>query len=202
MLAYLCLTITMPTLFVLACGPLVPLAYVHGRLLWTIAYTVPGPANLFLTSPWSWLLGPLGRTVVALFLATEAVDRTVYRTGCIYSLTSPYPTVHVPLAVALTALLALVALGLFARSAYYLCTDRLIVEVQRDKYMRKLQADPSPLAQQQYEAMRPLCHRWDTESQRIVPIPITSPVSFSLYHAQAILGLALETKPALRRKRG
>ncbi|WFD28713.1 protein S-acyltransferase [Malassezia nana] len=201
MVAYLCLTITMPALFVLACGPLVPLAYVHGRLLWSIAHTVPGPASLFLTSPWSWLLGPLGRAIVALVLATKAVDRTVYRTGSIYSLTTPYPTVHVPLAVALTALLALVTLGLFLRSVYYLCTDRLTVEVQWEKYMRKLQADPSHLAQQQYEAMRPLCHRWDTASQRVVPIPIVSPVSFSFYHAQAILGLTLETKPVLRRKR-
>lgn len=121
--------------------------------------------------------------------ASNAVKYSPYRSGNIYSMTEPRPTVHIPIAVGLLGLLGLLSLGLLVRSMYYLGENRLTVEVQRDKYLRRLQKDRSPKAQSKYETMRPPCYRWDPDQQQIVSIPPPTPASWSLSHIKKLLGL-------------
>lgn len=100
---------------------------------------------------------------------------------------------HVPLAMGLASFVSLFSLGLFLRSMYYLGRNCLTVDVQCEKYLRKLQKDPSPTAKQQWESMQPLPYRWDPAQQQMVPIPLSPPVSWSLSHVRKLLGMPAST---------
>lgn len=121
--------------------------------------------------------------------ASYAVELTPYHSGSIYSMTEPRPTVHVPIAIGLLCLGVLLPLSFFVRSLYYLGENRLTVEVLREKHLCKLQADPSPKAQSRYESMRPLRYRWDPDRQQSYLTPSATVASWSLLHAQNLLGL-------------
>jgi len=71
MLVYLCMMLVLSCLCLLACVPLIRIASIHVQMLWTIGHSVPGTAYTFLSSKWSWLLGPIGRPIVGLILGTH-----------------------------------------------------------------------------------------------------------------------------------
>lgn len=166
MVPFLTLMVTVPTLFIISCSCLFECAWTHTVLLWRIGHQDPYMRNHYWDCMWTWILGPIGRPIVGLYLASHLVDPS----NCthMFAPVDPRPTFRLPFCMLLLFFLSIIALGMGATTLWQLSHGRLTVETERARTWAKLQRDDSATAQANAKRFAPSEYFWMPSSRRII----------------------------------
>lgn len=163
---FLTLMATVPTLFIFSCSCLFGCAWTHTVLLWRIGHQDPYMRDHYWDCMWTWVLGPIGRPLVGLYLASQLVDPSNYTH--MYAPVDPRPTFRLPFCLLLLSLLSIIALGMGASTLWHLSHGRLTVETERERTWAKLQRDVSATAQANAKRFAPPEYFWVPSFRRII----------------------------------
>ncbi|KAL4400291.1 protein-cysteine S-palmitoyltransferase [Malassezia pachydermatis] len=159
-----------PCLFVLACWPLLPLAWHHIVLLWEHSTSHPWIVQHFWDKKWTWVLGPIHRPLLGLYLASRYPPSS-WGQRSLFDTTAPQPTFRLPFCIMLGAFLALITLGLAITTIRHLIHGQLTVEAERTRSWKKWNQPGSLVSMEKKESVRPAYQFWVPHKQCIIYHP-------------------------------
>lgn len=172
LLPFLVLTGVTPVLVLLACRQLVYCTWIHVRTLWHLGHEVPILNDWFWTNRWTWVLGPVCRPLVGLFLASFHVEASPYGNGDIFSTSDPRPTFRLPLALLLACILSIITASLCLSTMRQLWYGNFTVDTERARSLAKLQkrVGLSPGLQLKKRSLKPPEYFWVPQKQSVVHV--------------------------------
>lgn len=169
---FLVFTGVTPVLVLLACRQLVYCSWIHVRTLWYLGHEVPNLNDWFWNNRWTWILGPVCRPLVGLFLASFHVETSSYGNGDMFSTIDPRPTFRLPLALLLACILSIITASLCSSTMRQLWHGNFTVDTERARSLAKLRkrVGLSPELQLKRRSLEPPEYFWVPQKQSVVHV--------------------------------